>query len=235
MNLVLLFDDDFISNQRVSISDRRFQHITSIHRVAVGDQLTVGRLNGNIGKGTVVQLDSSAITLDVELLLPPPPALPVTLILALPRPQMLKRTLQTIATMGVKRLLLIHSNRVEKSFWQTPLLSEHNIRENLLLGLEQARDTILPQIEFHQRFKPLVTELAPELARHSTAPVAHPGPYAPCPTGTAGAITLAIGPEGGFITYEVEQLQEAGFEPISLGERILRVETAVPVLLAKLF
>ena len=48
-------------------------------------------------------------------------------------------------------------------------------------------------------------------------------------------MTLAIGPEGGWIPYEVELLQKAGLQPVQLGQRILRVENAVPALLARLF
>ena len=66
--------------------------------------------------------------------------------------------------------------------------------------------------------------------------VSHPGDYPECPrnSGTR-SLTLAIGPEGGWIPYEVGLLQEAGFQPVQLGPRILRVETAVPALIARLF
>ncbi|RYZ96209.1 MAG: 16S rRNA (uracil(1498)-N(3))-methyltransferase, partial [Moraxellaceae bacterium] len=44
-----------------------------------------------------------------------------------------------------------------------------------------------------------------------------------------------IGPEGGFIPYEIDLLNKQGFEVVNLGERIMRVETVVPYLLGRLF
>jgi RsmE family RNA methyltransferase len=46
---------------------------------------------------------------------------------------------------------------------------------------------------------------------------------------------LIIGPEGGFIPYEVEKMADSGAEPVALGERILRVETALTAALGRLF
>jgi len=48
-------------------------------------------------------------------------------------------------------------------------------------------------------------------------------------------VTLAIGPEGGFIAEEIASLAKVGFQPVVLGPRILRVETAVAAILGRLF
>lgn len=235
MNLILLEPSDFIGPHQVRLTDRRWQHIQQVHQAKLGESLRVGLINGLMGLGTVTALDTTGVTLQIALSEPPPTALPLTLVLALPRPKMLKRTLQTIASMGVKRLILVNSYRVEKSFWQSPFLQAAAIREQLLLGLEQARDTVLPEVILEKRFKPFVEDRLPALAADSLALVAHPGPYPSCPRQLEQQVTLAIGPEGGWIPYEVELLTQAGFSPVQLGERILRVETAVPVLLARLF
>jgi RsmE family RNA methyltransferase len=137
--------------------------------------------------------------------------------------------------MGVARLILINSYRVEKSFWQTPLLAEPAIREQLILGLEQARDSVLPEIAIEKRFKPFVEDRLPGLAAGTLGLTGHPGDFPPCPRAVQQPVTLAIGPEGGWIPYEVELLRTAGLQPVQLGERILRVETAVPALIARLF
>jgi len=148
---------------------------------------------------------------------------------------MFRRILQTCAALGVKDLWLINSYKVEKSFWQTPWLSEEQLRENLTLGLEQAKDTLMPRVQIRKLFKPFVEDELPALIEGKQALVAHPGTSTPCPVHLNRPSLLCIGPEGGFIPYEVEKLEEAGCQSVHLGPRILRMETAVPVLVSRLF
>ncbi|WP_342243695.1 16S rRNA (uracil(1498)-N(3))-methyltransferase [Pseudomonas sp. OTU5201] len=235
MNLLLLEDADFIAADRARLEGRRLKHLHEVHRAETGDSLRVGRLGGQMGQGRLLSLEASRAELEVSLDQSPPAKLPITLLLALPRPKMLRRVFQTVAAMGVPRLVLLNSYRVEKSFWQTPFLEPAAIREQLILGLEQARDTVLPEVIIEKRFKPFVEDRLPQLAANTLGLVGHPGDYPPCPRAVSHPITLAIGPEGGWIPYEVEKLREAGLQPVQLGERILRVETAVTALLARLF
>ncbi|MDX9687984.1 MULTISPECIES: 16S rRNA (uracil(1498)-N(3))-methyltransferase [Halopseudomonas] len=234
MNLLLLDEPDFVSADRVLLRGRRLQHMREIHQANPGDSLRVGLIGGLMGSGRILSLTAQQAELEVSLDQPPPPKLPLTLLLAMPRPKMFRRILQHCATLGVAQIVLLNSYRVEKSFWQTPFLQPDSIRENLLLGLEQARDTVLPELHIEKRFKPFVEDRLPELLGDSLGLVAHPGDYPPCPRAVDGAVTLAIGPEGGWIAYEVDKLIEAGLQPVQLGERILRVETAVTALLARL-
>lgn len=245
MNLILLHPSELISqgdsDSRIETAEavltgRRFLHIQSIHKAEIGDLLRVGVINGSTGTGAVKQIGSNSITLQVMLHQHEPPApLPVTLILALPRPKMLKRILQSATSMGVKKLILLNSYKVEKSYWQSPYLNTDSIEEQLILGLEQAVDTTMPEVIQKTRFKPFVEDELPALAAGKRCIVAHPDKNGGQCTIDHQETVLAIGPEGGFIPYEVEKLNEAGFETVSLGERILKVETAVPVLLSKLF
>ncbi|WP_422422881.1 16S rRNA (uracil(1498)-N(3))-methyltransferase [Pseudomonas sp. GZD-222] len=235
MNLLLLEEADFIAADRVVLADRRFTHMQEIHRVAVGDALRVGRIGGLMGEARVLRLEGHEAELSVSFDREPPSKLPLTLVLALPRPKMLRRVFQTVATMGVPKLILVNSYRVEKSFWQTPFLEPEAIREQLILGLEQTRDTILPEVIIEKRFKPFVEDRLPAIAQGTLGLIGHPGPFPPCPRGLDEPVTLAIGPEGGWIPYEIDLLGKAGLSPVQLGERILRVETAVTALLARLF
>lgn len=235
MNLLLLDDADFVAADRVLLRDRRLTHLHEVHRAESGDSLRVGRLGGLMGEGRILKLERDEAELQVSFTQAPPAKLPLTLLLALPRPKMLRRVLQTVSAMGVPRLVLLNSYRVEKSFWQTPFLEPDPIREQLVLGLEQARDTVLPEVIIEKRFKPFVEDRLPALAEGSLGLIGHPGPWPACPRAVEQAVTLAIGPEGGWIPYEVDKLREAGLAPVQLGERILRVETAVTALLARLF
>lgn len=236
MNLILLFQDDFKDGtERVCLQGRRLEHVLNVHRASVGDRLCVGLLNGRIGTGTVTRLDNQILEMDVVFERDPPAPLDLTLILSLPRPIVLKRVLLSISSMGVKRIFLINSRRVEKSYWNSPALEEEKVREQLILGLEQARDTVLPDVWLRPKFKPFVEDELPGLIKGTLPIVAHPDAIEPCPRHAGCAVTLTIGPEGGFIPYEIELLEACGFKAVHIGERILRVETAVPVLLSRLF
>jgi len=235
VNLLLLEDADFIAPDRVVLRDRRLKHMQEVHRAEVGDSLRVGQIGGLMGNAQLLRLDSHEAELRISLDTSPPAKLPLTLVLALPRPKMLRRVFQTVATMGVSKVILVNSYRVEKSFWQTPFLEPAAIREQLILGLEQARDSVLPDIIIEKRFKPFVEDRLPQLADGTLGLVGHPGDYPPCPRAVTGPVTLAIGPEGGWIPYEIDLLNKAGLQPVQLGDRILRVETAVTALLARLF
>lgn len=235
MNLLLLTPENMITENLAEISGRQVAHIHETLKSQEGSTLTVGLLNSQIGIAELISLESNYAKLDITWNTSPPQALPVTLIIGLPRPKMLKRIIQTATTMGVKEIYFINSWKVEKSYWQTPWLREEKLLENCVLGLEQAKDTIMPKIHLRKLFKPFVEDELADISSQSLKLVAHPISEVSCPIAIQEKTTLVIGPEGGFTPYEIAKIEEQGFQSVHLGSRILRVETAVPVLLSRLF
>lgn len=237
MNILLLNPEQFIAPDRAQIRGRQLVHLLEVLKVQIGKIISVGLINAYIDQARIECITSEYV--EIQLLgtaKTPPPTLPCTLVLGLPRPRMLQRSLQTIATMGVEKLLLIGSERVEKSFWQTPLLKEAAIAEQLELGLEQAKATQFPEVMLCPNWREFIKHQLPAIAASTTHKIiAHPGSTDKAAQLASGTTILCIGPEGGFVDTEVKQILELGFTQVHLGERILRVETAIPVLLAKLF
>jgi len=234
VNLLLFSPQELRDDNTLHVSDERFTHLQLVLQVSEGDSVRIGQINGQLGTGTVKELSSDHVVLTVALTQDPCEKLPVTVILALPRPKMLRRIIRTIAEMGVRDLHLINSYRVEKSYWQSPVLAHDVIENYLLQGLSQARDTVLPRVSLYPRFKPFVEDSLPAIIAHRRALLAHPGPVPLGPADEGIDSVLIIGPEGGFIPYEVEKLVAAGAQQVSLGVRVLRVDTAIPALVGRL-
>lgn len=237
MNIVLLEPCDFVDDKQrmVRLTGRRVEHLLSTCRVSTGEQIRAGLINGSVGHGTILYAADDKIEMDVDLSENPPPPLPLTLIVALPRPKSLKKSLEAASSLGIKRIFIIESWRVEKSYWTSPVLDPATLREHLLLGLEQARDTMLPNIEIRRRFKPFVEDELSGIVGDSLALVAHPYEAQPCPFNVDRPVVLMIGPEGGFIPYEIDMLMQRGFSPVTIGQRILRVETAIAAFAGRLW
>ena len=235
MNLLLFSAADRLDEQRICVADYRHKHLLEVLQAQVGQQLRVGELDGQTGYGQVLEINQQQVILGITLDEAPPAKLPLRLVLALPRPKMLRRIVRSVAELGIAELHLIHSLRVEKSYWQTPALQAQTLRKYLVQGLEQSRDTVLPTVSCHRRFKPFVEDVLPDLIKGRLALLAHPGDYPPAPYELRREALLVIGPEGGFIPYEVDKLETAGCQTVSLGPRILRVENAITSLIGRLF
>jgi 16S rRNA (uracil1498-N3)-methyltransferase len=235
MNLLLLEPEDLLAPGLARIQGRRLRHAQEVLQSQGGDALRVGVLGGGLGSGRVREITVEHLELEFEAAEPPPPKVPLTLLLALPRPKVLNRVLASAASLGVARIILLNAWKVEKAYWKSPRMAPDNLREQLILGLEQARDTVLPEVEFARLFRPFVEDRLPALVPPGgQAWVADPAGTRPCPRGVEGDCLLAIGPEGGWIPAEVESLVKAGLEPVHLGSRILRTETALAALVGRL-
>lgn len=236
MNLLLLEPGELAPDGTARLSGRRARHVHEVLRAAPGDTLQVGELGGRMGTARLLAVEAGEVVLAATLDHDPPPPSPVALVLALPRPKILKRVLAGVASMGVKRVALVGSYRVEKAYWGSPWLAPDAVRAQLALGLEQGRDTALPVVSQHRLFKPFVEDALDAIFPGPARLLAHPadaGGLPPPPAPGAG-VTLAVGPEGGWTAYEAGRLREAGFLPFTLGPRVLRVDTAVPFALGLL-
>lgn len=234
MNIILL-DSRQTETELWSItSTRQLEHLQQHLQIQVGDTLKVGIREGLRYLTEIVEISEKAVRLKPLQEEAVPEKLPVTLIVALPRPKVLRRLIMDSVTLGVEKIILLHSYRVDKSYWQTPFLQQLN--HYIELGLEQAGDTVAPQIELYKRFKPFVEDILPGLITSSRpAYVAHPYVEQAMPFAIQHPCTIVIGPEGGFIPYEVDLLIKNGCQAVSLGNRIIRTETVIPYVLGRLF
>ncbi len=215
----------------------QIRHIKEVLKAKAGDSLTIGEIGGNIGKATIAQIHTDEVVLtDILLDKKPPAKLDLTVVLALPRPKVLRRLIMDMTSLGVNRIIIVNSYRTQKSYWQSPLLER--IDEFVFEGLQQAIDTVPPVIAFNKRFKPFVEdEFSDLLAEENDAVIAHPYAAQSWKAYLDGLDSsdmpkiLCIGAEGGWIAYEVDLLCKHGCRAVSLGERILRTETVVSVLL----
>ena len=240
MNLLLVDREELDSEGRVRLSDRRAEHLLGVLKVEPGREVRAGVVDGGPGTGTVEVVEEKTVVLRLEWEETPEEEPTVDLVVALPRPQALHRLLQWTATFGVGRLDLVRSWRWEKSFFSSPSVRPEGLRKHLLLGAEQGSRTRLPRVELHHRLLPFLETLAEEdnggrrfLAHPEAVLSIEAGWRQADAAGCTGRTCLAIGPEGGWLDREVESFARCGFQAVTLGPWVLRVETALAAAIAQ--
>jgi len=241
LNLLILTEQDRVTDQFFAVSGRRRRHIINVLHAGQGDTLAVGLVDGPAGSGTIERFEKGKVVLNCtwqdEVVIYGPE---IELICALPRPQTLKKVLQTAAAMAVSNIHIINANRVEQCYFNSTAMTDESIRQNLLEGLSQGKITRLPKVHINPRYRCFIEEVLPR--RIAAQPGRPLKLVADVDSETyinrsllinRPRIYLAIGPEGGWVPFELEIMRQQGFVPITMGHWPLRVENAVVAALAQ--
>jgi RsmE family RNA methyltransferase len=235
MNLILLDGGaDGGTSATLTLPDPRAAHMLNVLRVVPGQTVRVGQIDGPIGIATVVDATTESVTLSCAFEdVPPRPR--VDLLLALPRPKVMRRLWAQLAALGVGRIILTNAERVERHYFDTHVLSPETYRPLLIEGLQQARDTHLPRVTIHRQFRVLVEDELDAMAGDAVRVVADPHAHTPIreaiSSDRATRVLLAVGPEGGWNGFELSLLAAHGFQAVGMGPRTLRTDTACVALL----
>ena len=238
MNLILCEPGDVDAHGIVTLTGTQAAHVRGVLHAKPGDTVRIGVVDGARGQGEILALDEGRVVLRSELDATVPPVPDVDLLLALPRPKVLRRLWAQLAAIGVARIVLTNASRVERHYFDTHVLEASTYRPLLIEGLQQAGDTRLPQVSIHRQFRILVEDELDALSSDGARLVAHPGSHRSllevARESQRPRVLLAIGPEGGWNDFELDLLARHAFVVVSLGPRVLRTDTACIALLTLL-
>ncbi|AKJ63343.1 16S rRNA (uracil(1498)-N(3))-methyltransferase [Kiritimatiella glycovorans] len=241
MNLILIEPGEIDPEGRAQLKDARAVHIRKVLGARAGQRLRIGLIDGPRGIGTVERAEESGVVLSCSVEIARPPRPPVDLLLALPRPKILKRLLAQLAAVGVGRIMLTNAEKVERYYFDSHVLDAAFIRARLVEGLQQAGDTRVPDVFIRRELKPFLEDELDALEPESVRLLAHPRAGRPPEDALRAAdprgerrVLAALGPEGGWTDYELDMIGQHSFIPVTMGPRTLRSDTAAIALHARI-
>ena len=229
MNIVLFEPSEVGDNGRVEATGARAKHLLNVLKAPRGHQVRVGVIDGPMGVGTVAAVGAESVTLDCAFDATTPERPRVDLLLAVPRPKVLRRLWAQLSALGVGQVILTNAEKVERDYFDSRVMQDDWFRPLLIEGLQQARDTRMPRVSIHKRFTVLIEDDLDRLFPGRHRLVAHPGSgpaFRSVLSPRADRVLVAIGPEGGWNDFELALLERHGFVRAGLGSRTLATTTA---------
>lgn len=203
----------------VALGPEETKHAARVLRLRAGSAVTLFNGAGAWGEGILEDPRAGRVRLD-RTYTEPPSAPRLRLAFAIPKGKRLQALVEKAVELGVDQLqpLCCARSVVESGGQPTKWLRW------IVEACKQSRRAWLPRIA------PPVDAAALDAEEDALGLLAHPGGtplLAELARARPAAVTIAIGPEGGWTEAEVESFAERGFAPIALGPHILRIETAV--------
>jgi 16S rRNA (uracil1498-N3)-methyltransferase len=227
---------DPITTSRVMLDGAEAHHLLHVMRASVGDHVTLFDASGAEFTAIVEILRRSDVELRVTTRREVDRELPffLTLGVALPKGDRQKWLVEKLTELGVTTLVPLIT---ERSVAQPNENAIERLERSVIEGSKQCGRNRLMKIAAPQAWSDWLSQSAipnPKSGTEARRLIAHPSgsPLSELDPSQAAATYLTIGPEGGLTDAEVAAAVEAGWTPVSLGPRILRVETAAIVLAA---
>lgn len=228
-----------LATTRMVIDDTEAHHAIKVLRLQVGTSIELFDGKGNVAIGTVESMTKRelVVTRQTPRFEPKDNFDRVQFAVSLPKGDRQRNTVEKLVELGVDRLTPLHTERSVAEI-------DHSNRERLiryaLESCKQCRRNRTMRVEETKNISQLRQFLKSEDANEVDSWVLHPAEQMMTDhsgaslslryhTNPAKKLLFIVGPEGGFTNSEVSLLLESGASQLSLGDRILRVETAVSV------
>ncbi len=235
MNRILLEMQEIGHDGTATLCDKRATHINRVLKPKEGSTIRIGILNGPFGTAQILNSTETTVTLTCQLEDTQPQKPQIDLLLALPRPKVMRRLWAQLASLGIHHIMLTNAEKVERNYFATHWLNPETYKPRLIEGLQQSGDTHLPQVSIHRNFKRLIERELPHITQNNQRIVCHPQASNEINQLTLkkeDSVLLAIGPEGGWTENEINLLTQHNFHPHSFGWRILRSDVACTALIS---
>lgn len=214
-----------LKDQSGTITDPHvLRHIHTTLKLRVSDVVKCTVLNQGLTKGRVLEINESLCQLSLEPLVPAQTQW-FDLLIGLSRPQTTKKILEHATTFGARRFHFFKAALSEKSYLDSKIFEDLAYEEFLLAGLSQAAiyanlpefklDIYNPAEQYQGTSQKFVLDLKTDKS------------FLDVELDFSKPITLAVGPERGFINDDITRLHHAGFTSVKISSSILRVEHAV--------
>lgn len=233
------FSDNPIRQPSVALAGDEAHHLLHVMRGKIGDSVVLFDGTGGHWEATIESLGRTQVQLRVENFSDQDlmPKHHLTLAVSLPKGDRQKWLIEKLTELGIARLLPLIT---ERSVAQPTESACERLRRNVIAACKQCGRNRLMEIGPAVKLRDLVAETGLQNSRRLIAhPVLETNATEASTTSDIGSasspvepkLTIAmIGPEGGFAPDEVRLANRAGWQPIRLGQRILRVETAAVAL-----
>jgi len=250
MNIVLFTKEEIDSGKKLGLRDERAKHLQKVLHKSIGDTFDAGIIDGMAGTGTITAIDDDGISVSFEPQTDGKPLYPVVLIVGFPRPIQLKRLFRDAAGLGACRICLCGTELGEKSYRDSTIVERGAALAALTDGTAQAKSTHVPQLDLYDSVADCLAALRSERAAAANSDTANGEQKRPVrvlldnikPENTLyhylqgqnvtrehDMVYAAIGSERGWTDRERDMFRREGYALCSMGNRVLRTETAVTV------
>ncbi len=234
-----LINKEFIQGNKAVLKDKKeIQHLARVRRLKEGDRVILFDGEGQEYAATILQIKQDEVIFHIQATATfhsKESPLNIVLGIGVLKGSKLDWLIEKVTELGVVEIIPFYSQRSIPNWEEEKIISKKNRWEKIALAAaKQSQRTKIPLIHHPCSFKEALQKISGDVLKIFIWEKEGIKSLAQMPLTSSSMIYALIGPEGGFSDEEAAQAQGAGFQPIHLGPRIMRSETAGVVVAALL-